>query len=349
LRDLKTDLHDILATMTDDFGALRGAKIFLTGGTGYIGKWLLEFICYANDAAGLNIKSTVLSRQPENFTKTAPHLANNPAITLIAGDVRNFSFPEGHFSHAIHAATDVIAPNPPLEMFDTIITGTRRFLDFCSVRQIPHALLLSSGAVYGPIPAAVALVPEDYNGVPDPTRTSSAYGIGKLASEWMGCAYAAESGMQFKIARIFAQVGPHLALDKQFAVGNFIGNALRSEPFLIKGDGTAHRSYMYPIDLVTWLLRILLRGESCRPYNVGSDQAITIHDLAHRVAAVARITMPVFDLRGVPDPKKQPERYVPDINRARTGLNLEITVSLDEAIRRTLEWYRRDQLQYVRD
>lgn len=343
LRDLKTDLHDILVGMTRDIEALRGARFFLTGGTGYIGKWLLEFFCYANNAAGLDIKSTVLSRRPQNFREAAPRLASNPAITLIAGDVRDFPFPEGHFSHAIHAATDVIAQSPPLENFDTIVTGTRRFLDFCRMRQISNALLLSSGAVYGPISTSIAPVPESHNGAPDPSRANSAYGIGKLASEWMGCAYAADSGMQLKVARIFAQVGPHLALDKQFAVGNFIGNALRNEPFLIKGDGTAYRSYMHAVDLVTWLLRILLQGRTCHPYNVGSDQAITIRDLARQVAAAADIAMPAYELLGVPDPQKQPECYVPDISRARSELNLEITVPLDEALRRTLQWYRQDQ------
>lgn len=340
MRIFESDLKQITEQATPDLLALRRSHIFLTGGTGYIGRWLLEALCYANTVLKLELKLTVLSRAPDQFRSNYPHLSDRLVVNFIEGDIRTFQFPQGAFTHVIHAATDVIATNPALETFDVIVSGTKRLLDFCREKRVEHVLLLSSGAIYGPIPATIDLVLEDYSGAPRVSDLGAAYGIGKLAAEWLGTAYSADRSMACKAARVFAQIGPHLALDKQFAAGNFLLHAIKQEPFLIKGDGTALRSYMYGTDLAVWLLRILVQGEAGRAYNVGSSDAISIYELAKLTAEVAGIVTPIIQIKGKPLPGQSPERYIPDISRARDELALDVRVDLRDALSRTLDWFR---------
>lgn len=336
----QSDLDQIVEFATADLETLRDAHIFVTGGTGYIGRWLLEALLFANPRLSLNLSLTVLSRDPAGFCKTHAHLTRDPAVAFVEGDVRSFIFPSGKFTHAIHAATDVVATSSPLETFSVTTTGTKHFLDFCAAAGIGDVLLLSSGAVYGTIPSHIDNVPEDFSGAPDCGSIGSAYGIGKRASEWLGTAYSAEMGIRCRSARVFAQVGPYLALDRQFAAGNFVRDVIRRSPIVIRGDGTPLRSYMYATDLVIWLLAILVRGSPATAYNVGSDEPISISALAAAIARAGDWAQPEIQVLSKASINTPPERYVPAIARARDDLGLSIRVSIEDSLRRTIEWYR---------
>lgn len=335
---LKADLDHILEHTQGLWDEFRRRRLFITGGTGFFGCWLLESFAWANDKLGLNAQAVVLTRNPDAFARKAPHLANHPAISFHVGDVRNFVFPEGPFSHVIHAATEASAKlnaDNPLLMFDTIVEGTRRTLDFAVHAGAKKVLFASSGAVYGRQPPELTHIPEDYNGGPNPLDPKSAYGEGKRAAEMLCCLYAKQHGLEPKIARCFAFVGPYLPLDTHFAIGNFIRDGLRGGPIKINGDGTPYRSYLYAADLAIWLLTILLRGESCRPYNVGSEKEGTIRDVAHYIAANFSNYLAI-EIAGCPGPSHRQERYVSDTSRAREELNLRTWIELPEAIRRTI-------------
>jgi dTDP-glucose 4,6-dehydratase len=139
--------------------------------------------------------------------------------------------------------------------------------------------------------------------------------------------------------RAFAVVGPYLPIDRHFAIGNFIRDALAGGPIVVEGDGTPVRSYLYSSDLALWLLTILVEGLPGHAYNVGSEEAVSIADLARLVAG--RSGRPIaVEIRGQAAGGVA-DRYVPSTIGARNELGLRVTVPLDEAIDRTLDWHRR--------
>lgn len=336
---LAADLDHILERTAGLWEPLRGNRLFLTGGTGFFGCWLLESVLWVNRRLDLGASVVVLTRDADGFRARRPHLAADPAVSFHCGDVRSFEYPAGGFSHVIHAATQASAAlnqQDPLTMLDTIVEGTRRVLDF-SVRCGARAFLLtSSGAVYGRQPSSVSHLPESYAGTPDTMNPQSAYGEGKRMAELLCAIYAGKHGLETKIARCFAFTGPYLPLDDHFAAGNFVRDQLRGGPIQVNGDGTPVRSYLYAADLTIWLWTILFRGRSCRPYNVGSDEDVAIAELAATVAGLRPGT--AVRIAAKPVPGAPVERYVPDISRARGELNLAPTVSLAEGVRRMSEW-----------
>lgn len=335
----KVDLHHILERTESIWQGLDGERLFITGGTGFFGIWLLETIAAARVELGINIDVTVLSRDPERVLAGCPQLAGS--CSWLKGDVRDFALPEGDFSHIIHAATSVDArfnASSPDEALETMYVGTRRVLELAARCRARRLLLTSSGAVYGRQPPDVARMPETWPGGPDTTMVDSVYAEGKRVAELQLAIAAQKTGLEAKIARCYAFVGPRLPLDWHFAVGNFIGDALAGKELTVQGDGRPVRSYMHASDLVIWLLTILMRGEPMRPYNVGSEEACSIVELATRVAQVAGLSGRVRIM--APTGEGAAPRYVPDTGRARTELGLAVEIGLDEAIERTLHWWR---------
>jgi nucleoside-diphosphate-sugar epimerase len=337
---LAADLDHVLEHTRDLWDELRGERIFITGGTGFFGCWLLESFAWANARLGLGAKALVLTRNLPAFQKKAPHLAADPAIQLHPGDIRSFAFPQGSFSHIIHAATET---NPevnqinPLELFTANIDGTRHVLEFAVGCGAYKLLLTSSGAVYGKQPPEMTHIPEDYLGAPETIDTTTAYGQSKRACEFLFSA-AGSSGLQAKIARCFAFVGPGLPLNTNYAIGNFIQDGLQGKPIHINGDGTPYRSYLYTADLAIWLWTILFNGKHARPYNVGSDADLTIVELAEEVTRTIAPHLKIEVARH-PQPGQSVQRYVPSIRRATTELGVDVRVSLSDAIRRTADYY----------
>lgn len=338
---LAQDLEFIAANTQGLWDELGGERIFITGGTGFFGCWLVESFCFVNRLLGLGARATILTRDPAAFALKCPHLASDSAVTLQAGDVRTFSFPEGEYKYVVHAATQSsakLAADAPLEMLSTIIAGTERTLQFAAAHGTKKFLLTSSGAVYGKQPANVTHVPEDYAGGPDPLDPSDVYAEGKRVAELLCALYQKGTSMECKIARCWAFCGPHLPLDQHFAIGNFIGDVLAGRPIQIRGDGTPRRSYLYAADLAVWLWTILFRSTALVPFNVGSARDVSILELAQTVVATLKPHTEIHVARQAVS-GASPLRYVPCVDRAREVLGLRQAIGLEECIRRTARWY----------
>lgn len=294
-------------------------RIFVTGGTGFFGKSILDYLKRHPDFRAGD-EWMILSRNPERFqSRNAALLDQGRKIGFVTGDVRNFCV-EGRYDEIIHAATAAVTTMADDEMTSTIVEGTRHVLDFAKFCGAKKILLTSSGAVYGPQTAPV--------GEDAPCNPVTAYGKGKLEAERM----CVESGLDAKIVRCFAFTGPYLNRDIHYAIGNFIRDCLAGEPIVIKGDGTPQRSYLYADDLVEWLFAVLDRGVSGCPYNVGSPEGLSIREVAERVRA-ALGTKNDIRVLGVSVPGTPPSVYVPDVSRAVRELGLRDTVDLTTAVR----------------
>ena len=339
---LTGDLERAFGADGAPLSALGSARIFFTGATGFFGGWLLEALLWGISRHDLDLAVTVLTRDPEAFRAARPHLANHRAVTLQRGDVLTLEPDGARYTHVLHAATPAsvkVNLETPRLMFETVVEGTRRVLEVARRSGARRFLLTSSGAVYGRQPPELSHVGEEYPGAPDPCAPGSSYGEAKRAAELLSAMAGREHGFDAVIARCFAFSGPYLPLDVHFAIGNFVRDALAGGPIRVGGDGTPFRSYLYGADLAAWLWTLLARGEPARPYNVGSDRAVSIAELAGTVAR--ELGAPGVEIAKAPTPGRLAERYVPSTRRAREELGLAERFTLEESIRRMAEFAAR--------
>jgi nucleoside-diphosphate-sugar epimerase len=330
------DLQHIFKYTQNLMPELENKTIFITGGTGFFGKWLLDTLIYVNDRLSLKLDIYVLSRNPQSFLSNSPHYKHN-FINFIKGDITNFEFPNVNLDYIIHAATEASVSlnlDQPFLMYDTIVEGTKCVLELGREKNVKAVLHTSSGAVYGVQPPEITHVDENYMGCPNIYADNAAYGEGKRVAEMMAAMYYSKYGVPSKIARCFAFVGPHLPLDTHFAVGNFINNLINNEDINVK-DGLPYRSYLYASDLVIWLFTILINGKVCRPYNVGSDEDISISHLAAKVASFNNSKVNILEKKST---TLLPNRYVPSVKRAKNELGLKVSIELNTALKKTISF-----------
>lgn len=322
-----------------DFRRLANQRLFITGGTGFFGLWLLSALSVTHQK-GMLFEVTVLSRDPENFLTRHPQFRKLSWLSFIVGDVSNFQIPQRDFDLILHAAaeTSMEAHAEPLQMFDNIVFGARRVLEFAQLRGVRRILLVSSGAVYGKQLYPNIHQPENSQSACNPLLPISAYGEGKRVMELMGAIHHRKSGIEFVVARCFSFCGPGLPLDKHFAIGNFIYDALYGEQITIEGDGSSIRSYLYGADLAVWLLNLLLNGKSGQSYNVGSDVVLTIKELATIVRNTLSPNKSIL-IRNNLVTSSSRSNYVPSIERARV-IGCEQWTSIEDSLRLTANYYQ---------
>ncbi|MBL7669067.1 MAG: NAD(P)-dependent oxidoreductase [Bdellovibrionaceae bacterium] len=323
---------------------LQDKTIFVTGGTGFFGKSLVAFFHALRKNHDLNVNLTILSRDPSQAIAQHSDLFNTPWIKFQQGEVSKLEHIKQKYDFFLHFASPTLVTNDPRknrELFDTNVEGTKNILSLARNSPASKILFSSSGAVYGPQPTDLTHVPETYLGAPPTHLITSAYGEAKRVAELLGALSSREFGIEFKIARCFAFVGPHLDPSGVFAIGNFISDAVQGRRILVRGDGTPFRSYLYADDLCLWLLKILIDGENATPYNVGSDVDLSIAELARLIAdeVAPQIEVEITTPRSNAN---APSRYVPSVKKVRNELGLEVLTQLKEAIAITAKAYKKN-------
>ena len=314
---------------------LDGAHVLITGASGLIGSWLLETLLDAARHFAIDVSVTVLVRDDATFRLRYPHLAASPAITVQRGDVRRFAVPVRAPTHIIHAAS-AASPARNIEATDDVIevieAGTAHVVEMAQQVDAARVLLLSSGSVYGAQARPISEADDTLN---RGTTIAERIGAAKRRAEQRAEASSGARGVT--IARIFTLFGPRLPINGQFAIGQFLGDALEGRPVRVHGDGTPLRSYLYLADLAAWCWHLLDRDGSVRTFNVGASERISIGDVATRVGGLAGVPVVV----ATPSvPGARPPCYLPSVERAERELGLEAWTSLDNGLARTWSWLR---------
>jgi len=313
-------------------------NLLITGGTGFFGRALLRHLDAEERATGRLPYSrvTVLTRSPHNFSQRYPEIAALPWLSLHPGDVLSpDTLPKADKYHSIlHAAADSTdaAALTPLQTYRQIVEGTENMLHFAVTCGAERFLLTSSGGVYGPQPIDMETISETHHAMPDPLNPLNAYGVSKRCAEHLCAQYWHQHGLKTVIARCFAFIGQDLPTEAHFAIGNFIRDALLRPQITVNGDGSPIRSYMHQSDLARWLFALLQLGEAGNAYNVGSDEAYSISDVANMVKTILAPEKRVAIHNNQLSDNVQRSRYVPNIAKARNQMRLDIRVSLKQAI-----------------
>lgn len=315
-------------------------RLLLIGGAGFFGKSFLDCFQRGQLEQWRIGELVIMSRNPTRLLYEAPKLVDARVRLLPADITTAVSLPEADY--VIHAAASTDARSYVNQADTEALNIKLGTYNYCSLAPSVHVqskiLFVSSGAVYGHQPASVEYLHE----------RQALYGVGLVPEGKRDYASAkrlaerafqdlALQDMKVAIARCFAFVGPWLPRDQHFAIGNFISDGLAGRDINIKAKHIVYRSYMHSDDLVKWLMSICENANStCPVYNVGSDRAVTIEQLAHMVARQLGIAVMSPELR-----TNEVERYIPSITKAKTELGLELSIDLERAILQTIEAIKR--------
>ena len=334
----KKDLEEIFNHSQESFSSLQGKHIFLTGATGFFGKWLVEAFEFANLSLPTPIKITSVSRTPENFYHQLPHFKSFKNFSLLKGDLTSASIALNNINLIIHAASDVRTSIPQeeeasyLEHEEKILNNV---LKVAKENPVERLLFISSGAIYGqktneePLPTESDPIPE----------LVSAYAKAKNNSEKEIADFCDKQNIPYNIARSFAFIGPHLPLDGSYAAGNFLLSAINNNEIIIKGDGTPLRSYLYMTDLIKALILLLTTQHSGETFNIGHSLPTSIKELAEAVSG--RFSNIPIKVLGESKKNSMVLTYVPNIEKARKLLNWSPSVDLEESRDRFKSWVER--------
>lgn len=310
-------------------------RVLIIGGTGFVGKHLLDAVML--DPRSEKVDNVIVACR-------SPHLTQHDVETIV-WDVTRDELPLVHVDVVIHAATPASASlnaRFPQIVFDQILIGARQVLKFCASQpRAPLLIFASSGAVYGEMPPEVTAWPEGARLAADPLIARNAYASAKRSAEALIGIGWNEGVCRPVVARLFAFSGRHLPLDRHYALGNFVADAVRSQTIRVRSAGTSVRSYLDGDDMARWLLASIHKPEAVgKILHIGSEEPITIKELANVVARrVDKVTgrRPLVTIENSTNEIDGLSRYVPHTQFTRELLGVEPEIPLETSIDSMLE------------
>lgn len=349
---IKEDIAAIAKGVGKDAKKFEGKTALLSGGGGFLGKYIVGTLCYLNDHV-LSKPCRVIS--VDNFiTGTAhPHFnyQGRADVREVWGDITQplpIREPIHYIIHAAGLASPVFYKRYPLETIDSAVSGVRHLLELAKKNKetIKGFLFFSSSEIYGdPDPSSVP-TPETYHGYVSSVGPRACYDESKRLGETITAIYCEQFGIPGKIVRPFNVFGPGMGHHDRRVLPMFAYNALNKEPIPVHGDGRQTRTFCYITDAITGFLKVLLVGKTGHAYNIGnSDNEISMRDLAHLFVEIEGSGVSVA-LIPYPDsyPAGEPQRRCPDLSKAERDLAYRAAVSLKHGLTRFIDWCRREEM-----
>jgi nucleoside-diphosphate-sugar epimerase len=276
---VRNDIVEIIDSVL--LSEFQNKTVTILGGSGFLGRWLLSYFLEARQLGILNVELNVLTRNSTKIPLLFPEFTKD--LQILHGDLTSIdavlSLPKSDFF--IHAATPTIAStgfNDGLKMVKGVVHGAELIIDSARLySNCPRVIHLSSGIVYGQNSAIDEHVFEKPIG-PRVTGNNH-YETAKLLTEQLLEKASSQGLIRAANPRLFAFIGPGLSLTDYFAAGNFMNSVVQSQVISIKGNPSTSRSYMYPTDLVTWLLHVLV-NPTVQPINIGGNKKVSLRELA---------------------------------------------------------------------
>lgn len=352
------DLAGLRLALAGELAQLAGKHVLIVGGAGFLGYYLVQTLTSANRAGAVQpkIRVTVWDSYARGLPDWLAELEGEPLLSLVQRSVTDpIGSDAGDFDYVVHAAS-IASPTyykrHPIETMDANVNGLRNLLEYARrqadrSRPLSGFLFFSSSEIYGDPPADAIPTPETYRGNVSCTGPRACYDESKRFGETLCVNFAQVHGVPVSMARPFNNIGPGLKISDRRVLPDFARDVLAGRPIEMLSDGGPRRTYCYVGDAIAGYYKILVRGRPGEPYNVGVESPeISVAELAERVA---RTAAELFGYRGrvirsqSPDASylaDNPARRCPTIAKARAELGYAPAISLDDALRRSLLWYR---------
>lgn len=352
------DLKYIHASLSEEWELLKGKKMLLAGGAGFLGFYLIQTVLDWNQSA--EIADRVTLTVYDNFLRGVPawlkELEGAPGLRVVEYDITQ-PLPEdlGAVDYIIHAAT-IASPlfyrRFPIETMDANVNGLRNILEYCvdlkaSDTPVSGVLFFSTSEIYGDPSSDAIPTPETYPGRVSCTGPRACYDESKRYGETLCVNFARQYDLPVRIARPFNNYGPGLKITDKRVLPDFARDVFEGRDIAMLSDGASTRTFCYIADAIVGYFKILTRGRNGEAYNIGNAAPeISIRQLAEKVVEAAG-TLFAYGGKIIQRQSEDadylvdnPNRRCPDISKARKELGYDPQVDVDEGIRRALCWYR---------
>jgi len=355
------DLDYICAGLIEEFANLRGKRIMIIGGAGFLGYYLVQAVLHFNKSQAEADKTDLIVY--DNFIRGMPEwltaLEGSPRLTMGKHDVTDpLPADLGHVDYIVHAAS-IASPKYyrkwPIETMDANVNGLRNVLDYAVAQKqagtpMSGILFYSTSEIYGdPQPEHIP-TPETYRGNVSCTGPRACYDESKRYGETLCVNFAQQHGVPVKIARPFNNYGPGLKLTDARVLPDFVRDVLAERDIVMLSDGSPTRTFCYIADAIVGYYKILFSGRDGEAYNIGIEKPeISMKELADHVIANAQELLNYKGklVRQVSEDKDylvdNPNRRSPIIEKARTELGYNPSVGVADGLRRSMVWYKENQ------